>query len=88
MVGDDGAVDDAPDFTPIVREVLAFVETRQLVSTDEATTVLGSMQERASTAEGAIRTLSDAGVITAAQADGRIRELAYVSRVVAYVPGN
>lgn len=26
--------------------------------------------------------------ITAAQADGRVRELAYVSRVVAYVPGN
>ncbi|MBA4018346.1 MAG: hypothetical protein C0483_14365 [Pirellula sp.] len=26
--------------------------------------------------------------ITAAQADGRIRELAYISRVVAYVPGN
>lgn len=26
--------------------------------------------------------------VTAAQADGRIRELAYVSRVVAYVPGN
>lgn len=69
MASEGGTGRDGSELAPLVRELLAFLGTKQLVSSTEAIRIWRAAPESPSTAETAIQAMVDAGAITAVQGD-------------------